>query len=255
MEGEVLEAREEGWLQVRLTIFGRPVVLRLETYQVELVHLTEAYWLACNDVGRLQTHICACSPPSERKLRLFACACARLLSNWLPLDVHRQAIETAENFADGKTGAAVLLAAHRQVAGALAALRQKRPGSRTRGATSLWAVETASGPRERLWEAWGAVQVSNLPKNAGCPAALLRDVLGNPFRPITVDVAWVNFANDTVRHLAKAIYHERAYRDLPILADALEDAGCDNAELLNHCRHPGAHVRGCWALDCLLGKS
>jgi hypothetical protein len=58
---------------------------------------------------------------------------------------------------------------------------------------------------------------------------------------------------DAVR-VAKAIYQSRAFQDMPILADALEDAGCDNADILAHCRRPGPHVRGCWVVDLILGK-
>ncbi|MBL8793270.1 MAG: hypothetical protein JNM56_05145 [Planctomycetia bacterium] len=79
----------------------------------------------------------------------------------------------------------------------------------------------------------------------------LRDVFGNPFQPMTVDPAW---RTSTVSSLAQAIYHERAFDRLPILGDALEDTGCDNADILNHCRQPGDHVRGCWCVDLLLGK-
>ena len=59
----------------------------------------------------------------------------------------------------------------------------------------------------------------------------------------------------TVHRVAQAIYDERAFERMPILADALEDAGCDNADILNHCRNGGEHVRGCWVIDLLLGKS
>jgi hypothetical protein len=59
----------------------------------------------------------------------------------------------------------------------------------------------------------------------------------------------------TVIKIAQAIYNERAFERLPILADALEDAGCDNADILRHCREPGEHMRGCWVVDLLLGKS
>ena len=80
---------------------------------------------------------------------------------------------------------------------------------------------------------------------------ILRDIFGNPFRPLSVNPTWRTF---TVQQLADAIYQEQAFDRLPILADALEDAGCDNAELLTHLRQPGEHVRGCWALDLVLGK-
>jgi hypothetical protein len=58
----------------------------------------------------------------------------------------------------------------------------------------------------------------------------------------------------TVRALAVGIETEGAYDRMPILADALEDAGCDNFEVLNHCRGPGPHVSGCWALDLVRGR-
>jgi hypothetical protein len=57
-----------------------------------------------------------------------------------------------------------------------------------------------------------------------------------------------------VVRLAQGIYEDRAFDRLPVLADALEEAGCDNAEILSHCRGPGPHVRGCWAVDLSLGK-
>ena len=67
--------------------------------------------------------------------------------------------------------------------------------------------------------------------------------------------AWLSWNGGTVAGLARSVYDERRFADLPILADALEEAGCDNAELLTHLRGPGPHVRGCWALDLLLGKA
>lgn len=80
---------------------------------------------------------------------------------------------------------------------------------------------------------------------------LIRDIFGNPFRPINGDPAWLT---ETVVALAEGIYAERAFDRMPILADALEDAGCDNADVLNHCRQPGEHVRGCWVVDLLTGR-
>jgi hypothetical protein len=79
----------------------------------------------------------------------------------------------------------------------------------------------------------------------------LRDIFNNPFRPITLDPSWLT---PKINVLAQAIYTDRALDQMPILADALEKAGCANPEILGHCRGPGPHVRGCWALDLLLGK-
>jgi hypothetical protein len=82
-------------------------------------------------------------------------------------------------------------------------------------------------------------------------AALHREIFGNPFRPATIDPWW---CTSTVTELAKGIYSEKTFHLMPILADALQDAGCGNADILNHCRQPGQHVKGCWLVDLLLGK-
>jgi len=81
---------------------------------------------------------------------------------------------------------------------------------------------------------------------------VLRDLFGSlPFRPVSLDAAW---QTSTVTSLAQAIYDERAFDRLPILADALEDAGCNNQEVLSHLRSGREHCRGCWPLDLVLGK-
>jgi hypothetical protein len=83
-------------------------------------------------------------------------------------------------------------------------------------------------------------------------AGLLRDLFGNPFRPAAADHRWRTAAAVA---LAKSVYVERVFDRLPILADALEEAGCGDADLLVHCRGEGPHVRGCWAVDLVLGKA
>jgi hypothetical protein len=85
--------------------------------------------------------------------------------------------------------------------------------------------------------------------------AVLRDLFGNPFRAPTIDPAWLGWNNRTVLKLAQAIYDDRRYDILPILGDALEDAGCANERIIEHCRGPGPHVRGCWVVDLILGKN
>jgi hypothetical protein len=82
-------------------------------------------------------------------------------------------------------------------------------------------------------------------------ATLLRDIFGNPFRPAALDPAW---RTETVLALARGIYEERAFDRMPILADALQDAGCTDEDVLSHCRGPGPHARGCWVVDLVLGK-
>jgi hypothetical protein len=83
-------------------------------------------------------------------------------------------------------------------------------------------------------------------------ADLLRDILGNPFHPVALPTLW---RTDTVSLMAKQIHDSREYSVMPILADALQDAGCDNDDILSHCRGTGRHFRGCWVCDLVLGKS
>jgi hypothetical protein len=84
--------------------------------------------------------------------------------------------------------------------------------------------------------------------------ALLRDIFGNPFRPVAINPSYLRWRDGTVVRIVQAIYHERRFQDLPILADTLEEAGCTDAAILTHCRGPGEHVRGCWVVDAILAK-
>ena len=101
---------------------------------------------------------------------------------------------------------------------------------------------------------FGAVDGARFAKSAlgQPPTPLLRDIIGNPFRPVALDLSWLT---SDVLALAHGIYEDRAFGGMPILADALQDAGCANKEVLNHCRDANqAHVRGCWVIDLLLQK-
>jgi hypothetical protein len=109
------------------------------------------------------------------------------------------------------------------------------------------------------WEFVGrqGVRPDTLPDEAKAPerrqqAALFRCIFGNPFRPVALDPAWLT---STVVQLARGVYDDRAFDRLPILADALQDAGCDDEQVLTHLRGPGPHARGCWVVDLVLGKS
>ena len=99
---------------------------------------------------------------------------------------------------------------------------------------SIWEQRPGAVPQPQLW------------------ADLLRDLLGNPFRPVTCDSAW---KTDTVIALARGMYDSRDFSPMPILADALQDAGCNNDEILSHSREGRNHARGCWLVDLLLSKS
>jgi hypothetical protein len=80
---------------------------------------------------------------------------------------------------------------------------------------------------------------------------LLRDIAGDPYQPVKFKPEW---RTDTVLTLARQMYESREFSAMPILADALQDTGCNNGAILSHCREPGEHVRGCWVVDLVLGR-
>lgn len=99
-------------------------------------------------------------------------------------------------------------------------------------------------------------QVNTIPREELTPvrqatAAFVRDIIGNPFRPGPFYAGW---RTASVVAIARQVYESQDFTTMPILADALLDAGCDYSDLLAHCREPSPHVRGCWALDLVLGK-
>jgi hypothetical protein len=83
-------------------------------------------------------------------------------------------------------------------------------------------------------------------------AVLIREVFGNPFVTSEFEARW---RTSNVVDLARTIYEERVFDRMPILADALMDAGCADESILDHCREPRSHVRGCWVVDLILGRS
>ena len=197
---------------------------------------------------------------TERKLRLFACACVRHITHLLPSDLCRSAIDVAEQYADGEVSADTLRDASfeaeysRTTEGyrhsvMVSELARSAVGQLTGHFDDPW--ETVSGATSYPCEAVGGRPSSSDEMEEQTQCSLLRDIFGNPFRPITLDPSWLT---STVLALATGIYNEKAFDKMPILADALQDAGCDNAEILNHCRQPGEHVRGCWVVDLLLSK-
>jgi len=107
-------------------------------------------------------------------------------------------------------------------------------------------------PRRMLGWSWPReAQDENLKERGKTWCPIIRCVFGNPFRPVAFDPNW---RTSTAVALAQQIYASRDFSAMPILADALQDTGCDNAGILDHCRGPGPHVRGCWVVDLVLGK-
>ncbi|WP_238602432.1 hypothetical protein [Fimbriiglobus ruber] len=216
--------------------------------------MTEVEWLAATNPDLMLQFLLGKS--SERKQRLFECACCYRIWQELTDARSRTAVIVAEQYSDG-------LATDEELESASLA------------AEAPWTID-----EQEFWNGvplplgaaaynvaipmgwWGGAPafeppstiIQNNAKDAvaerTAQAILLRDIF-NPFRAIILDPTW---QSSTVLTLASGIYTDRAFDRLPILADALEEAGCDDPDLLNHCRSEGPHARGCWAVDLLLGK-
>jgi hypothetical protein len=198
---------------------------------------------------------------SDRKLRLFACGCARSVGHCLTTRNTRQAVEVAERFADGlatleERNAARDVLYRRWMAGAEVDDVQERMIDR-----DSWAVAKCTLDNEiaRTY-AWGFACALTRPYQPG----LLRDFIGPlPFRTVPIPTAVLEWNDRCVVKLATSIYMEREMPSgvlnagrLAVLADALEEAGLGDQEVLQHLREQGGvHVRGCWCVDFLLGKS
>jgi hypothetical protein len=217
-------------------------------------------WQTCRDLDTLLTYARRRGHFSDRKRRLFACACCHKLGRLLP-EAHRRALAVAERFADG-------LALRAELDAAWSAAYHD-PATLTNHAA--WAACTAAGAGEAVLtqgylstvslyaaNALGSRQLRACSEGPGnSPAwhverarhrALLRDVMPPP-RAMGLDVR----ASPAAVAVARWIYEAQRFEDLPILADALEEAGV-GGEILEHGRQLGEHVRGCWVLDLLLGR-
>ncbi len=210
--------------------------------------MTEEEWLAeqsmhamfC-ELGQLATH---------RKLRLLACACCRRFSDQLS----RSALDgllVAELYVDGKAKKGELRTGKlsREDRGRLVQAVELATSKHASSGTlqfSLSYAALAAAQRDNTEDDWQAVAAEHRAQ-----LTLLRDIFGNPFRPVTFSPAW---RTDTAIALAKQMYESREFSAMPILADALQDAGCDSDEVLSHCRGVGPHVRGCWVVDLVLEK-
>jgi hypothetical protein len=208
---------------------------------------------------------------SDRKLRLFACACARRIWHLLTHERSRRAVETAERFAEGLCDRAELAAA--QIAAREVITQTFPPGSpadksyymlvaardTTRDYAASAAKNTAACATYALGGNSAAAQAVSERREQ---ATVLRDILGPPlFHPLTIDAVCLKWSDGLVGQLAQAAYDNRLVPSghldpvrLAVLADALTDASCADAELIEHLRGPGPHWRGCWVVDLIITK-
>ena len=207
--------------------------------------MTEAEWLTAAEPYPMLQFLR--DKASKRKLRLFAVACCRQLWDQLE-DYYRRTVDIGEQYADGHIGIQELRAS-RSAINLVAFPAGEEPYS-VRPETHAFVVWCVGLERDYPQLICRSIHrlMSTPDGDRATHCKLLRCIFGNPFRPVTVNPSWLTA---TVVSLATAIYDERAFDRMPVLGDALEDAGCDNADMLNHCRHRGVHVRGCWLLDLL----
>jgi hypothetical protein len=192
---------------------------------------------------------------SDRKLLLFSCACFRRIWHWLASEDCRKAVDAAEASADSPTPGKEQRKIRDELtkAAGLAGYGYPRriyPPHLGPEARIRYSPEGVARIAHRVTA--DASQQESVPEELRTQAHLIRDIIGNPYRSVSLDPAWRTL---TVLQLGQSIYDDRAFDQLPILADALEDAGCQNASILQHLRSPGPHVRGCWALDLILGRN
>jgi hypothetical protein len=204
--------------------------------------MTEAEWWACETPSLLLE--CLRGEQYDRQRRLFVCACCRRLWHLLADGRSRAAVVTAERFADGLVTRQELEFSWDAAQFGLADMFTFPDEA---DAANVLAAQAAQ---------WPTVTWFNIPAlSRGEQAHILRDIVGpRLFRPAHVDPRWLSWHDGTVRGLSEEIAERQRFELLPILADALEDAGCTERAILGHCRGPGPHVRGCWVVDALLGR-
>jgi hypothetical protein len=258
--------------------------------------MTEDEWNACIEPRRMIRFLIGTDQPrvmdvpsfpackaSDRKLRLFACACHARICHLLPDALARDAVATAERHADGDTeDAGELQRAFSRLEASLDTLEGQWRASRGAERVALLPTHEAlalalqvarpEAPKAAYYASSNAYLAAAAIENPGsatsdpgfsnrraeeerAQAGLLRCIFGPLlFRSIPLARSWLPWNDGIIPKLAQGIYEDRAFDRMPILADALEDAGCADADILAHCREPCEHARGCWCLDLLLAK-
>jgi hypothetical protein len=251
--------------------------------------ISEEQWLSAEEPNTLlsyleQHRVITRVPGGRRRLALFACACCRLVWGLIENEASRRAVEVSERAAEGQASRQELAAAEKEAvavwqgaeqhfhqahrenptgterwrAGAVSFLAQAAHNAAARRYTMMSAQMVAMTTATAVSWLAGRTVAGQQAEEAmtARQARLVRCIFGNPFRPLPeIDPAWLTWDGGAVRKLVASIHAERRFTDLPVLADALEEAGCTDANILGHCRAGGEHALGCWMLDLLLGKA
>lgn len=229
--------------------------------------MTEAEWLECKSPQPIMKFL-TLGQATERKRRMFAVACCRSVLFHCSKPQFSDMLLAFERYADGLVNEPVRSSARR----AIHVITQQSNVEDANNAAA-WAIYWAGGKRvdllgccmncalvigramqrdaKTIYGDQSAAWLSGREIEASRQADLFRDIFGNPFRQVTLNPSWLTAA---VVQLAQLIYDERAFERMAEVADALEQAGCSNSDIVQHCRGPGPHVRGCWVVDLILGK-
>lgn len=239
--------------------------------------MTESEWQSCTDPKAIIGFLGRWA--SNRKLWLFACGACRGHVDLMSDARCRAVVEVGERYADGHAGTKELreaseeafcrrddlegdrLAEARAIVAAFAVVDPDERDSALPAFKTASKVEQTSDdlihlaelglPSERGGDEAASDRQRAAERERAAQCHVLRDIFGNPFRPASIDPAWLS---SNVVALARTIYEERAFDRMPELADALEAAGCHAVDILDHCRQAEPHVRGCWVVDAILGK-
>lgn len=214
--------------------------------------MTEQEWMVCNNPQEMLDFLQGNG--SERKVRLFAVACCHRIWHLLIDERSRTAVEVAEQFADGLVGNA-----EQDDAAEKAGSAQHESAYGTDDFLACLAATAAivtpityGGEPHLVADHTLAAVIRLSPANDVCRyCELIRDIFENGSQPVAIASAWLT---PDVVAIAKRIYDDRRFQDMLVLGHALEEAGCPDAAILNHCRQPGEHTRGCWVVDLILGK-
>jgi hypothetical protein len=213
--------------------------------------VTEPEWLTCEDPHAMLEFIRLRHEMTARRWRLFAIACCHRLRSLELARVSLDALTVAENHVEGTADENQLSEAY-DLAYDLAGAYQHGSGPPvTSGWVALALCYAAHRDESADDVAHFARRALASESEALLQTSFLRDIFGNPFRSVMFSPNW---RTDTVVALALEMYESRDFSAMPIIADAIQDAGCFDDDILNHCRSTGPHVRGCWVVDLVLGK-
>ena len=213
--------------------------------------MTEEEWLHPVDSSSLLDMI---ADGTSRKRRLLGAAVCYHLSTLIDLADGLEAIQAAEMYADGWERRSAMVYQGQRIGNTIDVIRRDGYSEAVHAIFAVCRPGIALDLKHLVH--WASAATERVPDRVADAESnrlqFLRDIFGNPFRPVTFAPEW---RTEAAIGIAAKMYDSRDFGNMPVLADALQDAGCEHADILAHCREPGTHVRGCWVVDLVLGKA